>query len=114
MEAIDGGCEPGADTNDDGFMGSARGPSPIMARINATVLELNKVGSTCPIYYSLFSGGPVCTDPTPVPGVGTLNPVCPGVTVEQRFSMYVHAFHGYLPPDDWRFSSGEPVPAPGA
>lgn len=111
MEALNGDCTPSAD-NDDGFMGSARGESPIMARINTTLLELNGVGSSCPIYYSLFSGGPVCSDPTPIPGVGTLNPICPGATVEQRFSMYVHAFYGYQPTEGWRFSSGEPVPQP--
>jgi hypothetical protein len=111
MEALNGECEPDA-ANDDGFMGSVRGESPIMARINASLLQLNGIGSACPIYYSVFSGGPVCTEPTPIPEVGTLNPICPGATVEQRFSMYVHAFHGYLPPEDWRFSSGEPVPQP--
>lgn len=112
MEALNGACEPSAD-NDDGFLGSARGESPIMARVNATLIELNGIGAACPIYFSLFSGGPVCTAPTPIPSVGTLNPVCPGVTVQQRFSMYVHAFHGYLPPEDWRFSSGEAVPTAG-
>ena len=111
MEALNGECAPGAD-NDDGFMGSARGASPIVARINETLIDLNGVGMACPVYFSLFSGGPVCTDPTPVPGVGPLHPICPGATIEQRFTMYVHAFHGYRPPDEWRFSSGEPVPQP--
>ena len=110
MEALNGEC-PELDENDN-FLNSTRGDSPIMARITAEQIQTYSIGSACPIYYSLFSGGPVCTPPTPVPEVGTLNPICPGVTFEQRFTMYIHAFHGYLPPDDWRFSSGEPVPQP--
>jgi hypothetical protein len=110
MEAIDGGCSP----SDDGFMNSTRGESPIYTQLNSSVIEKYGIGTKCPIYYSIFSGGPVCTDPTPVPQVGTLNPICPGVTFEQRFTMYIHAFYGFLPPADWRFSSGDPVPMPPA
>lgn len=35
-----------------------------------------------------------------------------GATIEQRFTIYTHIFYGYQPPEGWRFSSGDPIPAP--
>jgi Carboxypeptidase regulatory-like domain len=94
MEGLDGDCNP----PDSSFFGSASGPSPIMARIDNETIEENEIGQVCPIYYSIFAGG---IQGTPV-----------GATVEQRFTMYIHAFYGYLPPDDWRFSNDSTVPPP--
>lgn len=37
-----------------------------------------------------------------------------GLTLEQGFEYYTHIFYGYQPAEGWRFSSGEPIPAPGA
>jgi hypothetical protein len=97
MEALNGGCDAAST-----FIGNAEGPSPIVARIdNETVKEFN-LGQTCPIYYSIFAGD----------ASGGVSPVGVGVTLQQSFDMYIHAFHGYLPPETWRFSSGEPVPQP--
>ena len=92
MEGLNGDCE-GAE-----FFGSASGPSPIMTRIDNDTIEEHEIGQVCPIYYSIFAGG---VQGTPV-----------GATVEQRFTMYIHAFYGYLPPEDWRFSNDSTVPPP--
>jgi hypothetical protein len=37
-----------------------------------------------------------------------------GMALQQRVTVYTHIFYGYLPPPDWRFSSGDPVPQPPA
>ena len=68
------------------------------------VLRQYEIGPACGIYFSIFAG-----DAT---GDPTGQDVALGVTVEQRFTAYTHAFYGYLPPADWRFSDGDTVPAP--
>lgn len=80
------------------------GASPIFVRVFSETLEEYEIGPDCGIYYSVFSGD-ATGDPT---GEGV--PV--GVTVEQRFTAYTHAFYGYLPPVDWRFSVDSTVPPP--
>ncbi len=35
-----------------------------------------------------------------------------GFVFEQSFEIYTHMFYGYKPTTGWRFSSGQPVPAP--
>ncbi len=99
MEALDDGCS-GSDT----FIESAQGLSPVVARVNGTVLAAFGVGGeACGIYHSVFSG-----DATG--GVAVL-PV--GATVQQEFEFFIYEFHGYLPPDDWQFSvDGDPPPPP--
>ena len=85
-------------------MNGTSGPSPLFTRVHADVLQEWEVGPKCGIYYSVFAGD-ASGDPT---GQGV--PV--GATVEQRFTFYIHAFYGYLPPADWRFTGDEVVPAP--
>jgi hypothetical protein len=96
MELLDGGCKSGA------FLNNTSGPSPIMTRVYPpAVLEKAKdaIGTVCPIYYSVFSGG---VQGTPV-----------GVTFEQKFEMIMVEFHGFLPPKDYRFTrDGEPKVPP--
>lgn len=109
MENLDGKCDP----PNTSFLNNTQGESPIYATVNASMIAENKIGPDCPIWMSIFSLGPVCSPETPpsTPVVGALSH-CPGFTLEQRFTMYMHAFHGYLPPTGWRFAvDGEP-PAP--
>ena len=94
MEALGGDCDP----PNSSFLNDTSGPSPIMTRLHTDLITENEIGQKCPIFYSIFSGG----------AAGT--PV--GVTVEQRFTMYIHAFYGYLPPVDWRFSTDNAVTPP--
>jgi hypothetical protein len=96
MEALDGGCDAS-----DTYIGGTDGPSPLVARIDAEQVEEFNLGQTCPIYFSIFAGD-ASSGAAPLPV---------GATVQQRFSAYIHAFHGYAP-ESWSFSSGEPVPQP--
>ena len=97
MEALESGCE-----NDETYIAGIDGPSPLMIRIDNETIEEFGLGQSCPIYYSIFAGD----------ASGGSAPVGAGATVQQRFTMYIHAFHGYTPSEEWRFSSGEPVPTP--
>lgn len=90
-------------TTDTTFINSTRGASPIFTQVHAEDIEDNGIGS-CPIYYSIFAGD----------ATGDAAGVPIGATVEQRFTMYMHAFHGYLPPAGWRFTADNAVPAPPA
>lgn len=89
MEALEGTCDGAS------FITSGEGPSPLLVKANATELEDSDIGGDCPIYYSIFSGG------------------LAGVTVEQRATMYIHAFYNYLPPEDWRFTTDSDGDPPG-
>lgn len=87
MEALEPTCDG------DSFLASGEGPTPLLVKVDNETLEDSDIGGDCPIYYSIFSGGLV------------------GVTVEQRATMYMHAFYNYLPPEEWRFttdSDGDP------
>ncbi|MEA3136258.1 MAG: Carboxypeptidase regulatory-like domain [Thermoplasmata archaeon] len=98
MEALNSDCE---NSNDDvgSFLNNTEGESPIYATVNETEIQAWSIGQTCPIWMSIFSGG---VAGTPV-----------GFTIEQRFTMYFHTFHGYLPPPGWRFTAdGDPPPPP--
>lgn len=89
--------EPDGDC-DDGFFNRTEGPSPIYATLNATQIEDGPLDQECGIYFSLFSGHNEPLPRQPVTGWGI------GVTLQQRFAMYGHAFYDFLPPAGWRFS----------
>lgn len=110
MEALNDGCDGGDD--DERFLNSTRGSSPIYATVNASQIDLWDIGSACPLWISLFSGGvsgAPCGDADPT---GNAPGWCAGATVSQRFSMYFHTFHGFLPPAGWRFTTDGTTPAP--
>ena len=113
MEVLNDDCEDADEDNDIGsFLNSTRGTSPIYATVNATEVAEFSIGSTCPIWMSLFSGainGTPCFDD--VDPTGTAPAWCAGFTVQQRFTMYFHTFHHYTPPSGWRFTM-EPPPEP--
>lgn len=102
LETLNLGCDGDAadERDEDGdassFLNNTDGVSPIYSTVNATQVYVWQIGSVCPIYFSVFAGG----------AAGT--PL--GFTVEQRFTLYIHDFHHFLPASGWRFTvDGPPV-----
>lgn len=94
MENIEG-CE--ADSNE--YVEGVSGDSPIYNIADQEELERGTIGGECGIWYSVFSGD---TAGTPL-----------GVTVQQKFDIYSHAFYGYAPFEGWRLTEhGEPPQPP--
>ena len=89
-----------------GGINSVEGPSPLMDNVTAEQAQKAKIGNGTGLVFSIFSGD-ATNGQVPVPVVGG-----PGLTVEQRYTFYIHAFYGYLPPATWRFSSDGPPPPP--
>jgi hypothetical protein len=105
METLNDACDS-KDKDASSFLNNTQGGSPIYATVNETQISNWSIGSVCPIWMSIFSVGPVCS-----PDVAGFSH-CPGFTVEQKFTMYFHTFHGFLPPPGWRFTTDGTVPAP--
>lgn len=87
---------------DEGFysgqLNRSTGPSPVMADVEQEELNEREIGSTNVYLISIFTGASPQLAPVPF-----------GAAVQQTFKVFTHAFYGYLPPDDWRFSAdGEP------
>ncbi|MEA3165367.1 MAG: Carboxypeptidase regulatory-like domain [Thermoplasmata archaeon] len=113
MEELNGDCEGPADDGpykDVSAYNNTHGPTPIYATLNATQVAAWEIGTKCPIYFSVFSGGipgAPCGDVDPT---GSLPAWCVGGTVEQRFKLFVHDFHFFMPAPGWRFvADGPPV-----
>jgi hypothetical protein len=92
----------------DGHNGT-EGPSPLMLSLNGSVMLERSIGGDRMLLIQVSAGvtqeAPVCPP--------ELGPPCGvGVVVEQSYTTYTHAFFGYAPPPEWRFTSGEPVPPP--
>ena len=81
---------------EDGF-DSFEGPSPLLGNVSGEDLADAEVGNRTGLVFSIFSG----TGTYPV-----------GVTVGQRYAFFIHAFYGYVPPSDWRFSEDGAPPPP--
>lgn len=92
--------------------GDIIGTSPLVGIINATMIEDEEIGlDGLGLAPAVFTGGMEGTEPcVPAPADICLFPT--GATVNQRFTMYTHIFHGYTPPEDWRFSTDSTVPPP--
>jgi hypothetical protein len=98
-----------------------RGPSPLLVTDNATWIKtLGLPGA--PLYMRVFSAELDGTHP-PAPADNVCAPdpvlggqVCiggAGAVVNQDFNIYTHAFHGFVPPEGYRFSTdGDPVVPP--
>jgi hypothetical protein len=100
-----------------------RGPSPLLVTDNATwihTLGLDQPGGQ--LYMRVFSAELDGTHPPPpadhvcAPDPALGGQVCVGGTglaLEQDFNIYTHAFHGFVPPDGYRFSKdGDPAVPP--
>jgi hypothetical protein len=97
---------------------AATGPSPQQARINATIIQAAGIGAGSDLVGRMFVWEMEGTNIEGYTGVCVpvvLTTWChgPGVAIDQKFELFTHAFYGYEPGADWRFSEGEP-PAPPA
>lgn len=81
---------------EDGFE-SFEGPSPLRGNVSGEDMEEAELGNRTGLVFSIFSGN----QEYPV-----------GVTLSQRYTFFIHAFYGYQPPADWRFSDEGTVPPP--
>jgi hypothetical protein len=90
-ETYDGGMYEG------GF-DSFEGPSPLLGHVSGEDAAEAELGNRTGLVFSIFSGG---AQGTPL-----------GVTVEQSYTFFIHAFYGYEPPEGWRFTDAGTVPPP--
>lgn len=105
--------------------GKADGISPLLLMGNATIVDqlFSDEGNRTSFIIRVFNSD--LPDTRPPPGTGdqvcvdtlVLGKPCArrgvGLTFEQSYEIYSHAFFGYQPPE-WRLSSGAAVPAPPA
>lgn len=82
---------------------SGSGPSPLLVVTDAEKYNKNSVGEDYEFLISIFAGQSV-TAPGTAYGLGA--------AVEQDYEMFIHEFHGYTPPEGWRFSEDPVVPEP--
>jgi hypothetical protein len=83
---------------------AATGASPLLLTAGPEDIAEIGLGDSEPELYIRTFTAPAAEDP-----VGVV-----GLTAEQGFEYYTHIFYGYQPTEGWLFSSGEPVPQPGA
>lgn len=81
-----------------GGLNASQGTSPVAVRVWADAVAAWGLGGPCGVHHSVFAGES--------PGL----PV--GVTVQQRFTLVTHSFHGYLPPSTWTFARDGTAPTP--
>jgi hypothetical protein len=100
----------------DGFIdgyNSTHGESPLLLRLHNESLEESRIGIEGRQLVIQVWGGSSIEPPTGCPPIG-FDPCGLGLNVQQPYTTYTHAFYGYEPPAEWRFTSGEPVPQPPA
>lgn len=81
----------------EGGFDSFEGPSPLFGSVSGEDAEDAELGNRTGLVFSIFSGE---------------GDVPLGVTVSQRYTFFIHAFYGYQPPEDWRFTADGTVPPP--
>lgn len=88
----------------DYYSGGETGGSPLLASIDTATLEKNKDNILKEgVEYRVF-GGP--NENCAVPGTYGC-----GLTLDQKFTAYMHSFFNFMPPEGWRFTvDGDPVP----
>lgn len=99
--------DPIADT----FIHIVDGPSPLLLKMPTIDVAEWRIGGPCFIRWQVFPGGiegTPCVDQQPPFNAE----VCVGFAAQQPFRVVMHEFHGYLPPEPWRFSSDGDPPAP--
>jgi len=99
--------------------GQDEGPSPLLVQTNKTLND-EWIGNSSQVYLRTFNGpiegsrppdpanGDACFD-RPALG-GCLTGV--GITLQQQFVIYTHAFYGYTPDETWLFAESSSVPQP--
>lgn len=81
-----------------GGLNGTQGASPIAVRAHEEGLLAWEIGGPCGVYHSIFAG--------------TIAGAPVGVSVQQRFTLVSHSFHGYLPPASWTFAHDGASPPP--
>ena len=81
----------------EGGIDSFEGPSPLLGSVSGEDAEEAELGNRTGLVFSIFSGA---------------QEYPAGVTVEQSYTFFIHAFYGYQPPEEWRFTSEGSVPPP--
>jgi hypothetical protein len=81
----------------EGGFDSFSGTSPLLGHVSGDDAADAELGNRTGLVFSIFAGA------------GTY-PV--GLTLEQRYTFYIHTFYGYTPPEGWRFSTDGTVPPP--
>ncbi len=95
---------------------AAQGPSPLLVQANATTIAESGIGTEGDLIGRMFSwemAGTGIDDHTGMCIYVVLTTYCqgPGVTLEQEFELFVHAFYHYAPPAEWRFTENPDVPS---
>lgn len=78
----------------------AQGTSPLLIQADAETTAANHAGTGGPLTVRVFTGDHEDT------GVS--------LTAQQELEIITHVFHGYAPPEDWRFTKDATVPRPPA
>jgi hypothetical protein len=81
------------------------GPSPLLSVVDTQTLNSSGIGVDS-LLYARFVAGPSIGDCSPPACLGA------GVAANQGFTIFIHAFFNYRPPEGWRFTNGEGVPLP--
>jgi hypothetical protein len=85
------------------------GQSPLMVRMDWDLLNESRIGHERALLVQVGSGGSQA-----IPDCVVASPCGPTVQVQQTFTNFTTTFYGYLPPDDWLFSTSGQVPPPPA
>jgi hypothetical protein len=87
------------------------GPSPLALGLNHSILaEKDVTGASGRMLLLQVSSAPTYTVPG---GCAPVSDTCgAGASFEQPFTVYTHAFFGYLPPPGWTFVGDGPPPPP--
>lgn len=98
-------------------IGNAAGPSPLVVSADNATIAAAGMDTSGWMQQRVFNMEhplttppvPVCDIPNPVHG-GTMCAKGVGMTLDQKFEVFTHNFHGFLPPEGWMFiEQGTPV-----
>lgn len=103
-------CTPPPDSV--GTANETMGTSPLLAKVALLDVAEWNIGGGCFLRWQVFPGGAEGLPCAPTQPLGTATDVCVGATAQQSFRIVMHEFHGYAPPETWRFSSDGDPPAP--
>ena len=106
------------DPSDGNSIGTVSGQSPLILRADNATIAAAGMDTSGYMQQRVFNFEHPATTP-PVPVCGVPNPVhggdmCVkgfGMTIDQKFEVFTHNFHGFLPTDEWTFlDDGSPTP----
>ena len=84
-----------------GSLNSSTGSSPLTAVVTEDDMEDTDLGIHNGLVIAIFPGESAMLQGLPL-----------GATVSQTWTVFTHAFHGYLPPEGWTFVGTNEVPPP--